>query len=364
MAILSRNQQMFAAELARRTGLDKRLVGAWIIAEEPAGASAPVGHTGDQNWLNIGNTDSKWFGGASAWKDPIGAARASAAWLQGRQAVPGFGRAAPGIVAFSRTAGQPLPKQIAALQRSGWASSGYPDLPGLVSQVSGKLGIPDVGASASGPASFRTVRQRRDVVDQGAFEQAARRYALGQLLENAPRSPFDIGPRASIPTTNTLLAVLPKSAPATADFMRTVTTLRRVPNAAASQPGQGLARLPRGGGYAGTEAIVKKLVDPIAAKAGIKASNYKRTPADNAAVGGSATSDHLTTNRRSYAADYPTTSGEQLAHRLARAVGIKDFSTGNFTHYDVKIGGRQFRVQILWNVEGHHDHVHFGLEAI
>lgn len=117
----------------------------------------------------------------------------------------------------------------------------------------------------------------------------------------------------------------------------------------------------KGGGYHGTEALVKQVVDPIA---GIKASNYKRTPEHNASIGGSPTSDHLTTNTRSYAADYGTTNGEPIARRIAKGLGIKNYTTGNYNHYIVKIGGRRFRVQILWAVPGHHDHVHFGAYAL
>lgn len=219
----------------------------------------------------------------------------------------------------------------------------------------------DGPAGGSGAVQPPFSIQRRNVVDQAGLGEAERRYALAQMLSNAPRSPFDIGPRASIETRSVLLSVLPSTPPNPADFLRTISALRRTPGIT---PGQQAPRLPRGGGYAGTEAIVKQLADPVAAKAGIKASNYKRTPAENAAVGGAPDSDHLTTNKRSFAADYPTTNGERLAHQLARAVGIKDFTTGNYNRYTVKIGGRQFRVQILWNVEGHHDHVHFGLEAI
>jgi CHAP domain-containing protein len=141
MGILSRNQALFAARLAARTRLNPRLIAGWLIHEEPAGARAPVGHEGDQNWLNIGNTDSKWFPGAGAWKDPISAADKTAAWLKGKYSVPGFGHAAPGIVNFSKTAGKPIGEQIRALQQSGWATSGYPDLPGIIQDNTGKFGL-------------------------------------------------------------------------------------------------------------------------------------------------------------------------------------------------------------------------------
>jgi len=243
--ILSRNQRIFARELVRQTGLDPRLVGAWIISEQPAGAAHPVGHS-DQNWLNIGLTDTRWYGGGSAWQDPATAAARSAAWLQGKQAVPGFGKAASGIVNFSRTAGQPLQNQIRALQQSGWASSGYPDLPNVVQQNAGKYGINlhgSVPPSASG-AGPQFQQMPRSVFDQQGFDDARRQFALGQILQRV-NSPFKPEHRSS------LLSFLPQEAPAREDYTSAVSSLRRMagglkvvePGAASGGSG---ARLPRG----------------------------------------------------------------------------------------------------------------------
>ena len=227
MANLSPNQRRFIQGYASASGIDPRLIAAQLIAEEPAGANAPVGHN-DQNWLNIGNTDSRWFPGAAAWKDPYRAGRRSALWTRGKLSVPGFGRAAPGIVAFSRTSGQPLQSQIRALQHSGWASSGYPNLGSLVQQVGGV----GVDAAQAGPVAspgqprFRT--QTRNVLDRQGFDAAQRRFELGQLLRNA-RSPFqDFGPRAGIQTQNPLLRVLPQEAPLPEEYTRAVTSLKRL----------------------------------------------------------------------------------------------------------------------------------------
>jgi len=140
-AQLSENQRRFAAAYAKTTGLSPALVVAQLIAEEPAGAAFPVGHR-DQNWLNIGNTDSRWYAGAWARLSPEQAGRLSGLWAMGRYSVPGFGTAAPGIIAMTRTAGQPLTDQISALQRSGWASSGYPNLPSIAAGVAGAIPLP------------------------------------------------------------------------------------------------------------------------------------------------------------------------------------------------------------------------------
>lgn len=361
--VLSRNQRRFARELVRQTGLHPHLVGAWIVAEQPAGAQFPVGHR-DQNWLNIGLTDTRWYDGASSWTDPVEAARRTAAWLQGREAVPGFGKAASGIVNFSRTAGKSLQEQIAALQKSGWASSGYPNLPQLVQQFGGRFGIGRIagGATTGNPDTGGLLSERtRYEFDSQGYDEARRLSVLRRIIAESP-SPFHDRQRRS-----PLLKILPGEDPDPEDYMSAVSELRRMAGGLKiNTPEVGaVGRMPRGGGYAGTEAIVKRLGDPIAKRFGVTASNYKRDPHRNAAVGGSPTSDHLTTNTSAFAADYPITgeAGTKLAFSLAKRLGIKNYQPGTYTAYPVKIGRRQFRVQILWGVQGHHDHVHLGVRA-
>jgi len=135
---LSRNQQLFAAALAQGTGLNPYVVEGWMINEEPQGAQSTVGQN-DQNWLNIGNVDSgaRLGHGDSIWSNPVAAGRATAEWLKGNPSVAGYGVASPGIQAITRSAGQGAGAQIAAIQHSGWATSGEPSLPGLYSQASG-----------------------------------------------------------------------------------------------------------------------------------------------------------------------------------------------------------------------------------
>jgi hypothetical protein len=125
-------QRAFATQLAAQTGLDPGVVSAWMLAEESGGAAQARERQGNFNWLNIGWTDSGRYGTSGAvWSDPISAANATAGWLKGQDTVAGYGRASAGIQAVLQTAGRPPATQIAALQHSGWASSGYPDLPGL-----------------------------------------------------------------------------------------------------------------------------------------------------------------------------------------------------------------------------------------
>jgi hypothetical protein len=136
--MLTTGQQQFASRLAADTGLDPGVIAAWLLAEESGGAATSRQSANNNDWLNIGYTDSGTYGSSgSQWSDPIAAADASAGWLKGQNTVPGYGTASAGIQAVLHTAGQTPAAQIAALQQSGWASSGYPDLPSLYQQVAG-----------------------------------------------------------------------------------------------------------------------------------------------------------------------------------------------------------------------------------
>jgi hypothetical protein len=136
--MLTSTQQTFASRLAQDTGLDSGVVSAWLLAEESGGAAASRQAANNNDWLNIGYTDSGTYGSAdSIWSDPSAAADATAGWLKGQNTIPGYGTASSGIQSILSTAGQAPQAQISALQNSGWASSGYPSLPSLYQQVAG-----------------------------------------------------------------------------------------------------------------------------------------------------------------------------------------------------------------------------------
>jgi hypothetical protein len=128
----------FASRLAADTGLDPGVVSAWLLAEENGSAASSRQASNNNDWLNIGYTDSGTYGSSdSIWSDPTAAADATAGWLKGQNTIPGYGTASGGIQAILSTAGQTPQAQIAAIQNSGWASSGYPSLPGLYSSLAG-----------------------------------------------------------------------------------------------------------------------------------------------------------------------------------------------------------------------------------
>jgi hypothetical protein len=116
--------------------MSPQVIGAWLLAEESGGAATARQSAGNNDWLNIGYTDSATYGAAdSVWSDPTTAANATAGWLQGQNTIPGYGTASAGVQAILATAGQAPAAQVSAIQQSGWASSGYPDLPSLYSEI-------------------------------------------------------------------------------------------------------------------------------------------------------------------------------------------------------------------------------------
>jgi hypothetical protein len=136
--MLTSAQQTFASRLASDTGLDSGVVSAWLLAEESGGAAVSRQAANNNDWLNIGYTDSGTYGSSdNIWADPSAAADATAGWLKGQNTIPGYGTASSGIQAILSTAGQSPEAQISALQNSGWASSGYPSLASLYQQVAG-----------------------------------------------------------------------------------------------------------------------------------------------------------------------------------------------------------------------------------
>lgn len=109
-------------QVAAKTGLSRRVIAAWALAEQSGGAAKSYRAKGYNNWLNIGAFDSG-FGDIyhdPTWRSPDKAAAATADFLKGRR----FG-ASGGIRKILDAAGQDPGAQISAIARSGWASSGY-----------------------------------------------------------------------------------------------------------------------------------------------------------------------------------------------------------------------------------------------
>jgi hypothetical protein len=133
---LTSGQQQFAATLSADTGLSPTVVSAWLLAEESGSAAQTRESQSNNDWLNVGYTDSGTYGASdSVWSDPTTAANATAAWLQGQDSVSGYGTASSAIQSILSSVGQSPATQIQAIRASGWSSSGYPSLDALYSQI-------------------------------------------------------------------------------------------------------------------------------------------------------------------------------------------------------------------------------------
>ncbi len=117
--------------------------------------------------------------------------------------------------------------------------------------------------------------------------------------------------------------------------------------------------------WGGAADLMGQLVTPFMNKRGLPTGSGKRTPAHNAAIGGSSVSDHLTTMVLKFARDFPTFSGEDDARALALAFGITTWQPNSFTTHVVVVDGWAFEIQILWGAGiDHGDHVHVGIEFV
>ena len=108
-----------------------------MLAEESGGAAQSRQSAHNNDWLNIGYTDSGTYGASDAiWSNPITAADATAGWIKGQDTIPGYGghpRPDPAIV--NRRA--VTAASVSTIENSGWASGGYPAFAQLFAQVGG-----------------------------------------------------------------------------------------------------------------------------------------------------------------------------------------------------------------------------------
>jgi hypothetical protein len=117
--------------------------------------------------------------------------------------------------------------------------------------------------------------------------------------------------------------------------------------------------------WGGSRDVMEQFVEPFMLHRGLPLGSHKRTPAYNAAIGGSPVSDHLTTHTTTDARDFPTFSGEDDARALAAAIGWKSWSPNSYATFEFTVDGHRFRIQILWGSGiGHGDHVHVGISIL
>lgn len=118
--------------------------------------------------------------------------------------------------------------------------------------------------------------------------------------------------------------------------------------------------------YGGAADVMNQFVKPfLVGKHGLPIGSEKRTPAENTRVGGSSTSDHLTTQTLTFATDFPTWDGEAAARDLAKKLKWSNWSANNFDSFDSQVDGHSYRFQILWGSGiDHGDHIHVGISLL
>jgi peptidoglycan hydrolase-like protein with peptidoglycan-binding domain len=120
-----------------------------------------------------------------------------------------------------------------------------------------------------------------------------------------------------------------------------------------------------GGGWGGSQNVANA-AKRIAASMGIPVTSQKRNLADTIRVGSTTASDHYTGNKTAFAVDFGVSGarGDQLARAIARKYGIPQSNIGTFNGHIIRVDGASYRLQLLWRVAGHFDHVHLGIRRV
>lgn len=293
---------VFVNTLARLTGLSPKVVAAWTRQE--GGNSF-----GDWNRLNVGHTDSGPIPITNdpRWSNPKQAAELTNQFLRGE-----WGGASQGIQAILPNAtGKSDQEQIDVITGSGWATD--PDYRSNITSV--YQSVPDaVPTDPQAVQKLKAARKQLTNIEKQYQAIAKEARAMGIDVKRPPAS------------------------------------------ASGSYPAKEAKQL--AGAWGGTE----RLLD-MANGGDFEISSTKRTPSENEAVGGSSTSDHLTTNPLSFAHDLPTTDPQygyeimkQYHKRLKLNEPLQPTGTHNYTSR--KYPGYTF--QFIWQDSGHYDHVHIG----
>lgn len=118
-----------------------------------------------------------------------------------------------------------------------------------------------------------------------------------------------------------------------------------------------------GKGWGGSEGVADT-AKRVGARMGIPVTSTKRSATTS--IGSSSTSDHHVSQTSAYAVDFGVAGprGTALAKQIARAYGIKGDVVGNFNDHFVRAEGKTYRIQILWQVPNHFDHVHVGIRRV
>lgn len=109
--------------------------------------------------------------------------------------------------------------------------------------------------------------------------------------------------------------------------------------------------------WGGSRDFFDALIYPLASQMNMGA-DY-----DDKEYGHAAGGDHDPGVTNAFAEDFPTFSGADFANAIGRKFG-RSSNTGTFDFIYYKWRGFTWRIQILWAVEGHFNHVHIGVRRV
>lgn len=110
--------------------------------------------------------------------------------------------------------------------------------------------------------------------------------------------------------------------------------------------------------WGGSRDFFDEFIYPIAKQFGMEA-DY-----DDKEFGHAVGGDHDPNVLNAFAEDFPTFSGAAFAAAVAAKFGHPGGWTGTYAFINVPWKGKTFRVQILWGVPDHFNHVHIGARTI
>ena len=125
--------------------------------------------------------------------------------------------------------------------------------------------------------------------------------------------------------------------------------------------GGGSGKINAGRGWGGSQGVASAAIQ-TARRMGAPITSRKRSTRNTASGN---VSDHYVGSKNAYAVDIAArgANGDRIARAVARQYGMQN-RPGTYNNKIIKAGGKRYRVQLLWKVAGHFDHVHVGVKRV
>jgi flagellar hook-length control protein FliK len=115
--------------------------------------------------------------------------------------------------------------------------------------------------------------------------------------------------------------------------------------------------------WGGAQAAAQRAKD-IGLEMGFTVSSEKRSKTSS--IGSTPHSDHHVSQKQAFALDFPATGarGTALAQAISKAYGFPEQALGTYHKHNFQFEDNTYRMQVLWEVKGHYDHVHVGVRRV